>query len=367
MAQPFVPRLFNQWEKFKKLKAKRVISFGGWGYSNEPETYNILREAMMAELDGVDFDWEYPGATDIDGTPPGFETDGSNYLALLILMKKQLPAGMIMSIAAPASFWYLKNFPIKLMAQQLDYIVYMTYDLHAMVGYPSTPLILTFFLGDRLNSPAAPGRCTNTSGYISNAEINEIISAGDTNSDSADDPDVFYIESYHDHDSNSDVFIYDETEWVAYMSETTKSTRRDHWKKFNFAGTIDWAVDLQAFTFDDFTDPLTGEFPDLGIDDLDGFPPLPDCNDAGKYDTLEKIRDDGAKIPYSCIPVYMTSVLSNTLSSAMKTYDDLMEDGYDRKFRTYADAIVKGSKRLVRTWMYDHGNDYFTCDVVELV
>lgn len=24
------------------------------------------------------------------------------------------------------------------------------------------------------------------------------------------------------------------------MSETTKSTRRDHWKGFNFAGTIDW-------------------------------------------------------------------------------------------------------------------------------
>lgn len=35
-----------------------------------------------------------------------------------------------LSIAAPASYWYLKQFPIKKMALALDYIVYMTYDLH---------------------------------------------------------------------------------------------------------------------------------------------------------------------------------------------------------------------------------------------
>ena len=34
------------------------------------------------------------------------------------------------SIAAPASYWYLKAFPIGKMSNVLDYIVYMTYDLH---------------------------------------------------------------------------------------------------------------------------------------------------------------------------------------------------------------------------------------------
>jgi GH18 family chitinase len=34
------------------------------------------------------------------------------------------------SIAAPASFWYLKAFPIDRIAAVIDYIVYMTYDLH---------------------------------------------------------------------------------------------------------------------------------------------------------------------------------------------------------------------------------------------
>src|SRR3954466_11069147 len=32
------------------------------------------------------------------------------------------------------------------------------------------------------------------------------------------------------------------------MTPTTKDTRRADWKGLNFAGTGDWAVDLQAFT-----------------------------------------------------------------------------------------------------------------------
>lgn len=35
------------------------------------------------------------------------------------------------------------------------------------------------------------------------------------------------------------------------MDESTKDSRRIMWKKFNFAGTIDWAVDLQTFSNED--------------------------------------------------------------------------------------------------------------------
>jgi len=37
------------------------------------------------------------------------------------------------------------------------------------------------------------------------------------------------------------------------MTPTTKDTRRANWKNWNFAGTIDWALDLQSFTADDMT------------------------------------------------------------------------------------------------------------------
>lgn len=39
------------------------------------------------------------------------------------------------------------------------------------------------------------------------------------------------------------------------MTPTTKDTRREDWRKLNFAGSIDWAVDLQEFTSDDFALP----------------------------------------------------------------------------------------------------------------
>ena len=44
--------------------------------------------------------------------------------------------GKSISIAAPASYWYLKGFPIAEMAQVVNYIVFMTYDLHGQVGIP---------------------------------------------------------------------------------------------------------------------------------------------------------------------------------------------------------------------------------------
>jgi len=51
------------------------------------------------------------------------------------------------------------------------------------------------FTGSRTHSDAKPGRCTETSGYISNAEINEIIGRGGS-------------KHFHDGDSNTDVIIY---------------------------------------------------------------------------------------------------------------------------------------------------------------
>jgi hypothetical protein len=57
---------------------------------------------------------------------------------------------------------------------------------------------------------------------------------------------------WHDDDSDSDMFLYNGgLEWGAYMTRTTKEARRTRWHGKGFKGTIDWAVDLQAFTSDD--------------------------------------------------------------------------------------------------------------------
>jgi len=83
---------------------------------------------------------------DIPGTAPGFESDGANYLKFLTTIKSKMtkgPKGKSLSIAAPASYWYLKAFPIEAMAKQLDYIVYMTYDLHGLLIYSQNLYSLT--------------------------------------------------------------------------------------------------------------------------------------------------------------------------------------------------------------------------------
>ena len=162
-------------EQFKaKTGFKHILSFGGWAFSTSPGTYPIFRSGVTdAErqtfatnvanvrppppplpcplnpvadmnkfimdngMDGVDFDWEYPGAPDIPGIPPGSPEDGANYLSFLNMVRAALPDQYSMSIAAPASFWYLKGFPIAEISNVVDYIIFMTYDLHGQWDWES--------------------------------------------------------------------------------------------------------------------------------------------------------------------------------------------------------------------------------------
>ena len=71
----------------------------------------------------------------MDGQPIGQQGDGSAYLSFLKTLRARLPSDKSISIAAPASYWYLEAFPIAEMAEVVDYIVYMTYDLHGQWDY----------------------------------------------------------------------------------------------------------------------------------------------------------------------------------------------------------------------------------------
>ncbi len=65
----------------------------------------------------------------------GKHTDGLDYLKFLISLESKVSEGIEVSIAAPALYWYLKAFPIDHIASVIDYIVYMTYDLHGQWDY----------------------------------------------------------------------------------------------------------------------------------------------------------------------------------------------------------------------------------------
>ena len=89
------------------------------------------------------------------------------------------------------------------------------------------------FTGSSTKSNAYKGRCTNVGGYISNAEIQEIIDNGNVQ------------KKYTKEGSN--IMVFNNTEWVAWMDDKMKASRAKFYDSYNFAGTTDWAVDLQKF------------------------------------------------------------------------------------------------------------------------
>jgi len=125
-------RLFANQTRFKC-----IVAFGGWSFSANNDSVAIFRPSLSSvsrlqfarnvanlvqenNLDGVDFDWEFPADP----------AEGNTYLTLLASLRSLLPAGMTVSVAAPASYYHLKNFLIAQMASVVNYVVFMTYDLH---------------------------------------------------------------------------------------------------------------------------------------------------------------------------------------------------------------------------------------------
>lgn len=53
-------------------------------------------------------------------------------------MRSKIGSDKLLAIAAPASYWYLKAFPIDAMAKVLDYIVYMVSQTTAQLAQDLT-------------------------------------------------------------------------------------------------------------------------------------------------------------------------------------------------------------------------------------
>ncbi|KAL6801940.1 glycoside hydrolase family 18 protein [Trichoderma sp. SZMC 28012] len=409
----------DQFNRFKAMPntVKKIISFGGWDFSTKPGTYNILREATKAanratfqknivaflkqhNLDGVDIDWEYPGAPDIPGIPAGDANAGKDYYDTLSALKTALGSSKSVSLAAPASYWYLKAFPIKEVGAKIDYIIYMTYDLHGQwdynnkwtspgcptgnclrshvnitetkdalsmitkAGVPSNKVVVGVssygrsfkmakagctgpmcqFTGTPRVSNAAKGRCTDTSGYISNAEIEDILLFGKVNKQWTD--------------AGSDILVYNDTEWVAYMNDTTKAARATLYASYNFAGTSDWAVDLQEY--------VDGSEENEGPDD--NFVPVINDNYYAKcdanYTSLDQLTDNKGSIPYYCMDQYIVDVEIQILTDALAKYKDLVSSGYDDKFKIYEEYTTELVPSQINAFMGSgHADDFFKCEV----
>jgi hypothetical protein len=144
------------------------------------------------------------------------------------------------------------------------------------------------------------------------------------------------------------------------MTDETKLRRREVYRGYNFAGTVDWATDLQAFTDDEDLAPDGS-----GSVEQPANPPLPDCTASSSYTSLDAIEANANNIPAECLSLYIVTVLKNTLDDALDRYDALLAGDYDKSFDIYAKAVVNSAGKQVDDFMASHGNDYFTCEITE--
>ncbi|KAK5011402.1 hypothetical protein LTR28_003418 [Elasticomyces elasticus] len=152
--------LFKDTANIKSIKPsiKVWISVGGWTFSDngtatQPVFGNIAASAanrqtfannavsfmkqygklklLCGSFDGLDIDWEYPGAPDRGGVT----ADTANYVELVRTLRNTFSASggdYGISFTAPSSYWYLRWFDLPGMVKYVDWINLMTYDLHGV-------------------------------------------------------------------------------------------------------------------------------------------------------------------------------------------------------------------------------------------
>ena len=145
---------FNQ---LKKLKAqfpqiRILISIGGWNDSGLfsdaalPENrekfvsscIDLFIKGQFSEgvtdanvFDGIDIDWEYPGAC--GATCNWRAEDRENFTALLAEFRNQLDGirpGLLLTAAMPSAPYYHDKIEVDKVAMSLDWMNVMTYDFH---------------------------------------------------------------------------------------------------------------------------------------------------------------------------------------------------------------------------------------------
>ena len=142
---------------------KIVLSVGGWGaggFSNMAMTEegrrafaaSCLEVVEQNNLDGIDIDWEYPCSplAEIDYDP----RDKENYTLMLQALRDALGEERIVSIAVGAGEYFVEGTEMDKVAQIVDYVQLMTYDMRSGFTHQS---------GHHASLGLSKGDTTNTS------------------------------------------------------------------------------------------------------------------------------------------------------------------------------------------------------------
>ncbi|GKT97446.1 hypothetical protein Ct61P_15296 [Colletotrichum tofieldiae] len=227
------PSLFSKMTAMKrKNKALKVmVALGGWTFNDPGPTQTVFHDLASSKanrakfignllsfmrqyaFDGVDFDWEYPGAEDRGGS----EEDGENFTLLLEELRDAInnqPIEYVVSFTTPTSFWYLRHFDIKGSTDAVDFVNIMSYDLHGV--------------WDAWNPIGS--NCTKNSGTLAYREIVDVI-------------EQHKLKPYYDEEHQVKYIVWNQNQWISYDDEETIAAKIEFANSQGLGGLIIWSVD----------------------------------------------------------------------------------------------------------------------------
>ncbi|GFP57665.1 endochitinase [Trichoderma asperellum] len=219
--------------KSKNPNIKIIISVGGWTFTNPGASQEIFSDMESSETnratfisniiawqgeygyDGIDFDWEYPGATDRGG----HADDGANYVQFL----KDLRAAMTASG---------KDYIITLPRQAPTVLGLGFYGRKYTLADPTC-----WQPGCAFKFAGSPGPCTATAGILSYREIMQVIA------DTGATP-------YTDTTAGVEYMVYEGNQW---LSATIFAAKIKYANELGISGLMIWAIDLDDGNLDTLT------------------------------------------------------------------------------------------------------------------
>ncbi|KAG8164746.1 hypothetical protein KVR01_005021 [Diaporthe batatas] len=299
--------LFATTTDIKNLKSRGstlevFVSIGGWTFSDNGTATqpvfpaiasdagkrkqfadNLVSFMMRYGFDGVDLDWEYPGAPDRGGLE---EKDIQNFVLLLKTLRETFLASARgnygLTFTIPTSYWYLRWFDVPALLEYADWTNMMSYDLHGVwdehnpIGsivqshtnlteiklaanllwrnnVPPGKVVLgvgfygrSFQLADSgcstpgcaFSGPAKAGECTNSAGTLAYFEIMDIINA--------QNPKVT-----HDEEAAANYIVFGDNndQWISYDDAKTLKQKVDWADSVGLGGVMIWSVDQDDADF----------------------------------------------------------------------------------------------------------------------
>ncbi|KAK2732853.1 hypothetical protein FQN57_002465 [Myotisia sp. PD_48] len=283
-----VPHREDLYKKFTTLESstnlQTWIAIGGWAFSDPGPTETTWSRLASCPLNRRKFIVSlknfFPGTSARNGRPE----DTKNFVALLKELRAEFRDEFGISVALPASYWYLRWFDVKSMEEFVDFFGLMAYDLHGVwdgngefgkfvAGHTSIAEIQNMILplwyadiepakinlglayygrGYTLSSPTCNiincswvgpsrgGNCTKTPGVMTLKEIKDLIF------EKGIEPLLLSREMMKQ--------VSWDNQWIGYDDMETIEMKKQWANKYCFGGTTIWSIDQYFGTWEKYSE-----------------------------------------------------------------------------------------------------------------